>query len=203
MSWMQPQKLQAPLALNCLPQKVTAEESGPRKINFAREKTDGPATFKIHLMKTNGACIGCAWNPKQDAYKNVHEDDHKYAHEQGTNPCESDSSSTPTQDSCEPSRHRVVRLQQFYVFRIRNGLGERLGLGSRGNAATSIARSNDMAQSQPAFGGKRFLRAPLAPMKKRQRPATRPSDLAPLRAADLRDWLRSGCPPGANSCSQE
>jgi hypothetical protein len=66
---------------------VSEQTGGPLAVICATKKTGRPSTFKIHLLKTDGSCIGCAWKPRFEAYNNLNEQDFQTAGSQGMNPC--------------------------------------------------------------------------------------------------------------------
>ncbi|CAE8591772.1 unnamed protein product [Polarella glacialis] len=71
------------LAANDVPE----HEGGPLTVICATKKTGSPASYKIHLLKVNGICVGCAWTPRREAFSNLNEQDFQTANSQGMNAC--------------------------------------------------------------------------------------------------------------------
>ncbi|CAE8643037.1 unnamed protein product [Polarella glacialis] len=71
------------LAANDVPEHA----GGPLTVICATKKTGSPASYKIHLLRVNGICVGCAWTPRRGAYSNLNEQDFQTANAQGMKAC--------------------------------------------------------------------------------------------------------------------
>ncbi|CAE8724902.1 unnamed protein product, partial [Polarella glacialis] len=66
---------------------VPEQAGGPLTVICATKEIGKPSTFKIHLLKTDGGCVGCGWKPRREAYNSLNEQDFQTADRQGMNPC--------------------------------------------------------------------------------------------------------------------
>ncbi|CAE8639227.1 unnamed protein product [Polarella glacialis] len=71
------------LAANDVPEHA----GGPLTVICATKKTGSPASYKIHLLRVNGVCVGCAWTPRRGAFSSLNEQDFQTANAQGMNAC--------------------------------------------------------------------------------------------------------------------
>ncbi|CAE8611579.1 unnamed protein product [Polarella glacialis] len=73
------------LAANDVPEHA----GGPLTVICATKNTGSPASYKIHLLKVDGICVGCAWTARREAFSNLNEQDFQTANTQGMNACAS------------------------------------------------------------------------------------------------------------------
>ncbi|CAE8728539.1 unnamed protein product [Polarella glacialis] len=66
---------------------VPEHAGGPLTVICATKKTGSPASYKIHLLRVNGVCVGCAWTPRRGAFSSLNEQDFQTANAQGMNAC--------------------------------------------------------------------------------------------------------------------